>query len=373
MLDDAAKRIPGVSFSLASDIPIQTALSQYAFRNEGMAAHEVSLLKRISMDLSGNMFFDALQTKHALATASIARFLLRHLPYSRLMVLIASGNIVSISSLLLPALEATNYSFLRPSSLSGRSASHPGSFVLAAADHVLDVRRFMSSCTCHLVALLNQTRKVETIAGPAAAGDEAPVDVSLDASGCMYVCGVTKSSIRIFHADGSFKCDLSIKNADGSDLPVQFLRATTVDWGTGNIYVTDRDTDSVHCITPSGHLKASLLPGVCAKPRGLSWCARSRRVAVADYEHNQVVVLDAELNVVAKLKGATPADKFQNPIDTDFDANGFLYILDSRNNRVVVMDDAFSHMTTFGSKGQTDALFENREKSLPSLMLQRSP
>jgi hypothetical protein len=363
MLDDAAKTIPVVRVLLDSDVSIQNTLVQYAFHIEGMSAHEVLLHARIAFELTGSFFFDALLKKNALTAASVARLLFRHVSYSKLLVLIASGNVVPALSLLLHALGALNYSFFRPL----RDGSDPTSFVPAAVDHVLGIRRLDSSCACHAVALLNQARKVEMIVGPMASSDEAPVDVSVDGSGCMYVCGVTRTSIRVFYADGSFKCDLSIKNADGSDVPSRFLRATAVDWATGNIYVTDRDADIVHCIAPDGRLRASMPAGVCAKPRGLSWCARTRRVAVADYDNHQVFVLDSELNVLATLKGATPADKFQNPIDTGFDANGFLYVLDNRNNRVVVMNDACLHMLTFGSKGQTDGLFEYRERLQPAL------
>ncbi len=395
LLDSAAKRI--VSASTTQYLQnIQNALVDHAFRFEGMASHQVTLIQCISRELSGNFFFEAL-SKKALSLASVSRFLLRILPFPRLMLLIASNNVASVASLLLHALDATSHSFLNPQCcrrrrLSARTADL-GSFALAATDHLLRVRPLLCPSTAHFTALLNQSREVEVVAAasasrpapPAAQSSDAPVHVSCDESGNMYVCGANKSAIRVLDSNGRLKCDLTIKNADGSDVPVKFLRATTVDWSSGNIYVTDREADVLHCITPSGQLKASLPSGVCNKPRGLSWCAVSRRVAVADYDGHQVIVLDADLNVVTKLKGAkADGDSFQNPIDVAFDANGFLYVLDSRNNRhalshlhhssislffpfcvrVVVMDDSYSPMLTIGSKGRSDGMFDNREPCL---------
>lgn len=349
LLDSAAKRIVSAASTTQSLRNIQNALADHAFRFEGMASHHVTLIKCISRELSGNFFFEAL-SKKALSLASVSRFLLRILPFPRLMLMIASNNVASIASLLLHALDATSHSFLNPQSFSTRRrlsarTADLGSFALAATDHLLRVRPLLCPSPAHFTALLNQCREVEVVAAasasrpapPAAQSSDAPVHVSCDQSGNMYVCGANKCAIRVLDSNGLLKYELTIKNADGSDVAVKFLRATTVDWSSGNIYVTDRETDMVHCITPSGQLKASLPAGICNKPRSLSWCALSRRVAVADYDGNQVIVLDADLNVVTKLKGAkTDGDEFKCPIDVAFDTNGFLYILDSRNNRHVL-------------------------------------
>ena len=255
--------------------------------------------------------------------ASVTHFLLSYLPFSRLMAIIASNNVVSIVMLLIHAVGVSSYSFLNPPLLSYRRKD-PNAIVLAAADHLFCTRLLIVPSTSHLTALLNQSRKIEVFTAasaprpppPAEQNRDSPVYISCDQNGNMYVCGTKLSCIRVLDANGSFLRDITITNSDGSIVPVKFLRASAVDWSTGNLYVTDRDADAVHCIAPSGRLIASLAPGVCNKPRGLSWCARSRRIAVADYDNHQVIILDSELNVIVALKGPTPADNFQNPIDT---------------------------------------------------------
>jgi hypothetical protein len=345
MLDSAAKRImpsPIIRTILDPDVSAQDILVQHVFKFDGMSTHDVLLLKLITSQLKGSIFFEALNSKNSLDVASVARFLLRYLPFPRLMALASSNNIVPVSMLLIHAFGATNHSFLNSPSLSYRRGSDPGAIAVAAADHVLRIKPLPCSRTSHLTAVLNQSRKVEVLkaasaprpAPPAEQNNDSPVHISCDQNGNLYVCGAIKTVIRVMDTSGHLKHDLTIKTSDGCDLPVKFLRATTIDWSTGNIYVTDRDADALHCISPSGQVIASLPSGVLNKPRGLSWCARSRRLAVADYENHQVIILDSELNVIAKLKGPTPADKFQNPIDTDFDVNGFLYVMDSRNNRL---------------------------------------
>jgi tripartite motif-containing protein 2/3/tripartite motif-containing protein 71 len=114
------------------------------------------------------------------------------------------------------------------------------------------------------------------------------------------------------------------------------------------------------------------------KPRGLSWCSLYRRIAVADYENHRVIILDELLNLLCTIRGPVAGDTFKNPIDVAFDINGFLYILDSRNNRVVVMSDDFMQLVTFGSIGRSDGKFDNRKLAAsphcasPLLKLSRS-
>ncbi len=390
MLDAAAKKVmasPTLRIILDTDSSAQSALVEHAFQFEGMAAHEIALFKRISLDLTSSIFFEALSSKRYLDVASVAHFLLRYMPFSRLMALVASSNVAPVCVLLVHAMGATNVSFLNPASSSCRPNSDTGPAVLAAADHLFRIRPFVYSSACHFIALLNQSRKIEVLgpasaprpAPPATPNTDSPVHISCDQHGNLYVCGGYKNVIRVLDADGHFKHDISIKNLT-APWPVKFLRATAVDWSTGNIYVTDRDADTVCCITPGGQLLASLPAGVCNKPRSLSWCARSRRIAVADYENHQIIIFDSELNVVLKIKGPTPSDNFASPIDTAFDVNGFLYILDSRNSRwppafthlhqlhlifppnvrVVVMNEAYSYLLSFGTKGRNDGCFDNR-------------
>jgi hypothetical protein len=326
---------------LDPDVPAQKTLANYAFQFEGIPAHHATMFKRIYQELQGSLFFESLHNKHSLAYASVARFLLHHVPFSRLIALATSSNIVSVASLLLHALGATNHSFLIPATCHQRRVSEVGAFARAAADHLLRIQPLACAHSFHLTAHLNQSRRIEVIAAasadrlapPGEISADSPVHISLDCRGHMFICGTNKRSIRVLDAQGNYLRDVSIKTADGSALPVEFLRASTIDWTTGNIYVTDRDADAVHCITPDGRLLASMKAGICKKPRSLSWCAVSRRVAVADYDNHQVIILDCDLNVLVTLKGPAPGDSFQNPIDTEFDANGFLYILDSRNNR----------------------------------------
>ena len=119
LLDSAAKRIVSAASTTQSLRNIQNALVDHAFRFEGMACHQVTLMKCISRELSGNLFFEAL-SKKALSLASVSRFLLRILPFPRLMLMIASNNVSSVASLLLHALDATSHSFLNPQSFSTR-------------------------------------------------------------------------------------------------------------------------------------------------------------------------------------------------------------------------------------------------------------
>jgi hypothetical protein len=87
---------------------------------------------------------------------SPTRFLLRHLPFPRLMALASSNNIGPVSMLLIHVFGATSHSFLNSASLSYKRSSDPGTIAVAAADHVLRIRPLPCSRTSHLIAVLNQ-------------------------------------------------------------------------------------------------------------------------------------------------------------------------------------------------------------------------
>jgi len=215
----------------------------------------------------------------------------------------------------------------------------------------------------HLRAVrFSQSRPVQVITAPTSLPSQrAAAHVSVDALGCVYACGIISNAIRVLDHDGGAQSDLHITQLD-QHVPVQSLSATAHDHSTGNIYVSDTAAAVVYCINKHGHVLFSSAVGVMCKPQGLSLCRRTRRVAVADGDSLRILRAD-DLSPVKVLSRSsvfgrlTDDFQFQSCCDVAFDANGFLYAVDSGANRVMVFDCSFVNVATFGSHGSDDGQF----------------
>jgi DNA-binding beta-propeller fold protein YncE len=176
---------------------------------------------------------------------------------------------------------------------------------------------------------------------------------------------VSTKVIRVLDPDGVTAFDISLKR-DGQQVPVQNLRACVLDPSSGNMFVSDTDAGTVYCISSQGEVLASSPAGAVTKPFGLSFCARTRRLAVADGKLVRVLRSDNLLPVITLLQSSTNGSntalladevEFKSCCDVAFDLNGFLYVVDSGTNRVVVFDCSYINVTTFGSYGSGDGQF----------------
>lgn len=178
---------------------------------------------------------------------------------------------------------------------------------------------------------------------------------SVHTSGVILVCGVRRQFIRVLHPNGQFKCDLSLTH-DGQPLPVRDLTATAVDLSSGNIYVCDSEAGAVHCISDEGVVLSSSQTGAVTQPLGLSLCAHSRRLAVADATSVRILRADGLelIKTVAYVRGAAGCIQLGHCRGVAFDADGLLFVVDSSTDRVFVLDCSYVSIQTFGGRGCYD-------------------
>ena len=87
------------------------ALAQCSFAFDGFSCHEFFIAERIRLELRGSVLFDALDQKFGLCTADVAHAVLRYVPFEQVIQLLATSNIVSVVSALLPLILPAHFSF----------------------------------------------------------------------------------------------------------------------------------------------------------------------------------------------------------------------------------------------------------------------
>jgi DNA-binding beta-propeller fold protein YncE len=188
--------------------------------------------------------------------------------------------------------------------------------------------------------------------------EESATHALVHTSGIILVCGVRRQFIRVLQPNGQFKCDMSL-TCVGQPLPVRNLAATAVDLSNGNIYVCDSEAGAVYCISDEGVVLASSPAGAVTQPLGLSLCAHSRRLAVADTTSVRILHADglALIKTIAYVHGAGGCTPLSHCKSVAFDADGFLYVVDSGSDRVIVFDCFYVSIHSFGGHGSYHGQF----------------
>jgi hypothetical protein len=341
-------------------------MAHYRFSFDGVSCQEFFIAEQIFRELRGCTLFNALEQKFGLSGTHAALVLLRHVSVKDLFRLLSLRGIASAVSSLLPLMLPLNFNFQQvrtATTRSLRSATEENVFEVVDAV-VADILSTKPLDNVQLRAVrFDRARPVETVILPRSAPERAATHVSVDSDGCLYVCGIDSKFICVTDRHGAAKCDMHIMH-NGQRLPAQNLRATAHDCAKKRLYVCDADAAVVYCVDLQGEVLFTSPAGAVTKPQGLSFCSRSRRVAVADEMFVRILRAD-DLSPIKILShsGASAcnsrllADDFKNCCDVAFDANGFLYAVDNGANLVAVFDCTYVSFSIFGSFGSGDGQF----------------
>ena len=152
----------------------------------------------------------------------------------------------------------------------------------------------------------------------------------------------------------------------------QFAKA--VNDGTSEVYTYNFDYWGEIMEAPDAYrvgetvTSASLGLGIpMSAPQSL--CASGETLYVVDRGNNRILELNRRqgkfglVRIIDHVDGADPGT-FSSPNDIAVDADGNLYVADTNNHRVVVMDRKLSHIKSFTKP--TDSTFDQNNDFLPS-------
>lgn len=230
----------------------------------------------------------------------------------------------------------------------------------------------------HAIRKVSPSGSVSTIAGLAGASGAAdgtgsgarlnsPAGVAVAANGDLYVADTYNHTLRKVTPGGTVTTIAGLAGvcgyADGVGSAAQFCmpHGVALD-ATGNIYVADRDGDSIRRVTPQGTVSTILGPG---NGGGLS-----RPVGVAVDAAGTVYVADTGNHVVRRITAAGAATilagmpgsagyiegtgmdaRFDEPNGVAVDADGNLYVSDMTNRAIRRVSPAGAVTTIVGLPG----------------------
>jgi DNA-binding beta-propeller fold protein YncE len=175
---------------------------------------------------------------------------------------------------------------------------------------------------------------------------------------------------RIFVADTELKIVFMIdpkakaveKREGSSRAPLAMPVGVAVD-SDDRLFVSDAALHSVVCFSPSGSPIALFGTAALGRPGGIAIDRQRNRLYVADAKESRIAVFDtASLKFVAYFGGPGKPGKrdngaFLSPTNVAVDRQGNIYVADTANYRVQVLDPAGKFLRTFGVQGDAPGEF----------------
>lgn len=185
------------------------------------------------------------------------------------------------------------------------------------------------------------------------AGDARPVELqrpqsgAVDEAGRIYVTDVSRQAVYVFDPLAG-RLDVWEK-AEGL---ANFATPVAVAVGNGLIYVSDAELGIVARIDRKGETQGAIGRGILKRPTGLAFDAQRGELYVSDTAAHDIKVFDLSgaLRRVLGRRGEGEGE-FNFPTHLAF-AGGELYVTDTMNSRIQVLDGASGRMQrSFGARG----------------------
>lgn len=183
--------------------------------------------------------------------------------------------------------------------------------------------------------------------------------------------GVTTDSRgRIYAADTQLKTVFVIdpvakaveQRSGDSRAPMALPAGVAVD-SEDRLFVSDAELHSITCFSPSGQVIGRFGTTSLGRPGGIAIDQRRNRLYVADAKQSRIVVFDSKSlefrdYLGTKSKPGKPENgTFDAPTNVAVDRQGNLYVADTWNYRVQVLDPAGKFLRAFGTQGDRPGEF----------------
>jgi DNA-binding beta-propeller fold protein YncE len=200
-----------------------------------------------------------------------------------------------------------------------------------------------------------------TQAGGLRPGFSIPAGIAVDPRGSVWLADPGNERVARLWGDGTFLSELGGPAVIGGS-PMSAPAGVAVTAGPDETYVADSGHNRILVYGPAGQPLArwgtaggngapGKGPGEYNRPLGVG-VDPAANVYVADTGNNRVVVLNSAGGVLGAWGGYGTADgRFIAPTAVAVDAAGRVYVLDSGNNRVQVFDGRGHLLTMWGVRG----------------------
>ncbi len=179
-----------------------------------------------------------------------------------------------------------------------------------------------------------------------------PYGITTDSRGRIYAADTALKVVFVIDPDAK-----SVERREGSSrAPMGMPVGVAVD-SEDRLFVSDALLHSITCFSPAGEVIARFGAGSLGRPGGIAIDKQRNRLYVADARENRIAVFDTRALRLIGYFG-TPSkpqnpenDTFAGPTNVAVDRQGNIYVADTLNCRVQVLNWTGEFLRAFGTQG----------------------
>jgi DNA-binding beta-propeller fold protein YncE len=185
-----------------------------------------------------------------------------------------------------------------------------------------------------------------------------PYGITTDKRGRIYVADTELQMVFVIDA----KAKSVEKRQGNSRAPLAMPVGVAID-AADRLFVSDAVLHSIICFDASGSPIANFGATALGRPGGIALDRQRNRLYVADAKQSRIAVFDtATFKFVAYFGGPGPLGKRENgtfltPTNVAVDSKGHIYVADTGNYRVQILDPAGKFVRAFGTQGDSPGEF----------------
>ena len=190
-------------------------------------------------------------------------------------------------------------------------------------------------------------------------------DLSTNATGWSWDFGDGTNSTHqnlthTYSTAGTYIVNLTVNNSNGTDSKLAKIQCLNTP--AENYSCVAAWSLPGHGYGPVGYYDPTHEPYNI--PIGVA-IASSGNIYVADRENNSVLKLDSNGNIITRWGSyGNATGQFNSPKGVAVDSSGYVYVIDSINHRIQKFDSNGKFITTWGSYGDDDGQFDNGPDSI---------
>ncbi len=185
-----------------------------------------------------------------------------------------------------------------------------------------------------------------------------PYAVTTDTWGRIYVSDAELKAVFIIDPDAR-----TVERREGtSQAPMGMPTGLDVD-SANRLFVADAQLHSITCYDPSGELVARFGADSLGRPGGIAIDRQRNRLYVADAKESHIAVFDTKKFALIGYFGApskppnSEKGTFSGPTNIALDRHGNIYVADTLNCRVQILNPAGKFVRMFGTQGDRPGEF----------------
>lgn len=185
-----------------------------------------------------------------------------------------------------------------------------------------------------------------------------PYGIATDRRGRIYTAD-TELKV-VFVIDAAAK---SVERREGSSRSPMALPVGVAVDAEDRLFVSDADLHSITCFSPTGQPIAHFGAALLGRPGGIAIDRQRNRLYVADAKMGRVAVFDSSTLEFRDYYGKPSSGgrhdngTFFGPTNVAVDRRGFIYVSDTLNYRVQVLDASGKFVRAFGVQGDRPGEF----------------